>query len=305
MKNKRDLTVYIAIGVIIVSFALALYFFAKKPQRVATPKVDEGTKAIVFKDVHYSGEKKGEVEWQIKAKIARKFIDKPEVEMEAIEGQYKPKPDATVLFTGSKGRMDTDQERGSMTDVHIVYKDEYSLKTKYMDFDFKKGYTHTDAPVVIEGAKLSLNGIGLTANTNAQTINIDKNVTGFIESGKGRYNFESDRFSYHLKENIYILEGRVAMKGKDMDLHCDKLYVHSKDNEMERVDAIGRVTLASKGTIAKSDKSVYHFKDDKVLMTGSPKVTKDKVEMDGDSIAYSVSEGKFSVNRPKMRIEKQ
>jgi LPS export ABC transporter protein LptC/lipopolysaccharide transport protein LptA len=304
MKN-RDLTVYIAIAVIFLGCATAVYFFAKKPQRVAPPKISEGTKAIVFKDVHYSGEKKGTVDWEIKAKVARKFIDKPEVEMDAIEGRYTPKPDVVVLFTGSEGRMDTDEEKGNMKDVDIIYKDQYRLKTKYMDFDFKKGFTHTDAPVGIEGAKLNLNGTGLTANTNAQTIKIEKNVTGFIESGKGRYDFESDQFLYLLKENVYILEGRVVMKGKDMHLVCNKLYVVSKENEMERVDALGNVRLLSKGTLAKSEKAVYHFKDDTVTMTGGPKVVKDKVEMGGESIGYNVTEGKFSVNRPKVRIEKK
>ena len=190
MKN-RDLTVYVAIGVIIVGLGFALYFFVKKPHRPPPPKLAEGTKAIVFKDVFYSGEKKGSVDWEIKAKIARKFIDRPEVEMEVIEGRYKPKPDVVVLFNGSKGKMNTDEERGNMQDVDIIYKDEYRLKTKYMDFDFKKGYTHTDAPVTIEGSKLNLKGLGLTADTNAQTVRIDKDVTGFIESGKGHYDFES------------------------------------------------------------------------------------------------------------------
>jgi lipopolysaccharide transport protein LptA/LPS export ABC transporter protein LptC len=303
--KHRELTVYIAIAVIILSFATALYFFAKKPQKAPPPKLEEGTKAIVFKDVHYSGEKRGITDWEIKAKIARKYIDKPEVEMEVIEGRYMPKPDVIVLFTGSQGRMDTDEEKGSMKDVDIVYKEEYRLKTAYMDFDFKKGYTRTDAPVRVEGAKLNLDGIGLQADTNAQTVKIMKDVTGFIESSQGRYDFESNDFLYLLKENIYVLEGRVVMKGKDMHLTCDKLYVHSKDNETERVDAVGRVKLLSKGTLAKSDKAVYHFKDEKVTMTGSPKVVKDRVEMDGESVGYDVAAGKFSVNRPKMRIERK
>lgn len=301
--KKRDLTVYIAIGVIILSCVTALYFFAKKPQRVASPKLEDGTKTIVFKDVHYSGEKKGTVDWEIKAKIARKFVDKPEVEMEVIEGRYTPKPDVIVLFTGSKGRMDTDQEKGNMSEVDIVYNKEYRLQTKYMDFDFKKGFTVTDAPVKIDGPKLNLNGVGLRADTNARTIRIMSSVNGFIESAKGRYNFESDRFSYFLKDNSYILEGRVVMKGKDMHLVCDKLNVYSKENEMERVDAIGNVRLLSKGTLAKSEKAVYHFKDEVVTMTGSPNVTKDKVRMDGESIGYNLNEGKFSVHKPKMRIE--
>jgi lipopolysaccharide transport protein LptA/LPS export ABC transporter protein LptC len=304
MKN-RDLTVYIACSVILAGLALALYFFFNKPHRVAPPKVEEAAKAIVFKDVHYSGESKGTVDWEIKAKIARKYIDKPVVEMEVIEGQYKPKPDTTVFFNGSKGRMDTDQENGAMEDVVILYKNEYKLVTKYMDFDFKRGFTRTEAPVAIEGTKLDLKGIGLYADTNAQTIRIHKNVAGFIESAKGRYNFSSDRFFYSVKDSVYILENEVTMKGKDMDLVCDKLHLINKNDEVEKVDAVGNVRLASKGAIAKSDKAVYHFKDEKVVMTGAPQVTKDKIDMGGESIIYNVNAEKFSVNKPKMRIDRR
>jgi lipopolysaccharide transport protein LptA/LPS export ABC transporter protein LptC len=303
--KKRDLTVYIAFSVIIASFALALYFFAQKPHKAPPPKLDEGTKAVIFKDVHYSGESKGSVDWEIKAKVARKFIDTPEVQMEVIEGEYKPKPGVVVLFKGSKGRMDTDQEKGNMEDVDIVYKDEYRLKTKYMDFDFKVGITHTDAPVQIEGTKLNMTGIGLSADTNAQIVKIERDVKGFIMGSKGRYDFESEDFLYLLKENIYVLEKNVVMKGKDMNLFCDKLNLYSNEGEMENVEAIGSVKLLSKGTIAKSDKAVYHFKEDKVIMTGSPTVLKDKVNMAGESIVYDVSEGKFFVNKPKMRIDRR
>jgi LPS export ABC transporter protein LptC/lipopolysaccharide transport protein LptA len=303
--KKRDLTVYIAFSVIIASFGLALYFFTQKPHKAPPPKLDEGTKAVVFKDVHYSGESKGTVDWEIKAKVARKFIDKPEVQMEVIEGEYKPKPGVVVLFKGSKGRMDTDQEKGNMEDVDIVYKDEYRLRTKYMDFDFKVGFTHTDAPVTIEGSKLNMTGIGLTANTNAQIVKIERDVKGFIVGSKGRYDFESEDFVYLLKENTYVLERNVSMKGKDMQLFCDQLNLYSNESEMERVDAVGNVKLLSKGTIAKSDKAVYHFKEDKVIMTGSPTVLKDRLDMAGESIVYDVSEGKFYVNKPKMRIDRR
>lgn len=303
--KKRDLTVYIALSVIIAILAVALYFFAQKPHRAPPPKLDEGPKAVIFKDVLYSGESKGNVNWEIKAKIARKFIDKPEVQMEVIEGEYKPKPGVVVLFKGSKGEMDTDQETGNMQDVDIVYKDEYRLKTKYMNFNFKVGFTHTDAPVQIEGTKLNMTGIGLSADTNAQVVTIEKDVKGFIEGSKGRYDFQSDKFRYLLKENVYVLENTVTMKGKDMDLFCDQLYLYSNENEMERVDALGHVKLLSKGTIAKSDKAVYHFKEDRVIMTGSPTVLKDRVNMAGESIVYDVSGGTFTVNKPKMRIDRR
>ena len=302
MKN-RGIVVYIASGFIISSLLLALYFFLKKPEKIIFPILEEAKRVIVFKDVKYSGEKKGVTDWEIKAKIARKFIDKPVVLMEDLEGKYKPKEGATVFFKGTKGTMNTDEKKGIIEDVDIIY-NEYRLKSRFMDFDFKKGITSTSAPVDIKGSKLTLRGIGLAANTNEEIVRIEKDIVGFIETDKGRYKFESDKFVYLLKENRYILEGKVIMKGEDMNLLCDKLYIFSKGNDMERVDAMGKVRLISKGTIAKSEKAVYHFKDDKIVFTESPKIFKDNVEMGGEPIIYNPSNKKFSIDKPKMRLEK-
>jgi LPS export ABC transporter protein LptC/lipopolysaccharide transport protein LptA len=302
--KKRELIVYIALGFIGTSILLALYFFIRKPEKITSPILEKGKRVIVFKDVKYSGEKRGVIDWEIRAKTARKFIDKPVIELDEIEGQYKPKANVTVFFKGTKGIMDTEEEKGNVEDVDILYKDEYRLQSRFMEFDFKKGITSTSAPVDIKGSKLTLRGIGLTANTKEETVRLEKDVTGSVETDKGKFKFESDKFIYILKDNIYILDGKVIMKGEDMNLLCDKLYLFSKGNNLERIDAKGKVMLISKGTIAKSEKAVYDFKEDRVILTETPRILKDKVEMEGESIVYTLSNGRFSINRPKMRVEK-
>lgn len=302
--KDRKVIVYIASGFIIVSLLLAFYFFVKKPVRISIPVLDEEKKVIVFKDVKYSGEKKGTIDWEIIAKIARKYIDKPVIEMEDLEGKYMPKAGVVVSFRGTKGTMNTEEEKGTVENVDFIYKNSYKLKSRYMDFDFRKGLTYTNAPVDIQGTKLTLRGVGLTANTEEETVRIERDVTGYIETDKGKYRFESDRFTYTMKDNAYLLEGKVIMKGQDINLLCDKLYLLSKDNELERIDAKGKVRLISKGTIAKSEKAVYHFKEDKVVLTERPKIFRDNVEMEGESIVYNLSNRKFSINKPKMRMEK-
>ena len=168
----------------------------------------------------------------------------------------------------------------------------------------KNGITSTTAPVDIKGTKLTLMGIGLTADTGKETVRIEKDVTGYILTEKGRYRFESDSFTYFLKDSTYVLAGRVVMKGEDMNLLCDKLVVFSSNNEVDKVDATGKVRLISKGTIAKSEKAVYHFREDRIVLTERPKILKNNVEMEGESIMYSLSSGKFFINKPKTRIDK-
>ena len=302
--GNRKFVIYISLGFIIASFVLVLYFFIRKPEKIAPPVAEEGKKVIVFKDVKYSGEKKGVVDWTMQAKIARKYLDKPIIELEDLTGQYKPKDGVIVTFKGTKGSMDTDTENGSVENVDVLYKGEYQLKSAYMNFDFKSGITMTRAPIDITGEKLTMKGVGLTADTREETVRVERDVSGLIMTLKAKYRFETSRLTHYFKKNLYILDGKVIFKGEDIDLACEKLLIYTLDQDLERVEAYGKVKVISRGTIAKSEKAVYHFKEGKIVFTNSPRVLKENVEMKGESIVYTTGDGKISVNKPKIRLEK-
>ncbi len=303
--DRRTVTVYITSAFIIAIILLSGYFFIKKPERAASTAPEEAKKVVVFKDVKYSGEKKGVVDWEIRAKLVRKFIDRTMVELEGIEGEYKPNPNTTVFFKGVKGQMDTDKETGTVQDVEVFYKGDYHMKSSTMDFDFKKSTASTQAPVDLKGKKFELLGVGLHADTKEQVITVEKDVKGTVKDEKGNCKFSSDRFIYMLKDNTYVFEGRVVVKSDRMDMVSDKVYVYSDGDDIDRIDARGRVSILSKGTIAKSERAVYYFKDEKVVLKEEPKITRDKVEMRGETITYNLATDKFWVEKPKMRLEQR
>ena len=299
--ENRKIIIYVLIGCIASSLILALYFFVRKPNRVAPPVQSEQQKVIVFKEVKYSGEKKGTIDWEIRAKVARKYIDQPLIELETLTGQYKPKADTVVHFKGSAGSMDTDAEKGKVEGVEVLYKNEYTLKSDYMDFDFKKGTTNTKAAVNITGPELTMRGIGLAADTNRETITLQRDVSGTFHANKNKYRFQADMLTYYFKDDLYVLQGKVVFKGEDLTLICARLLLYSSDKELDRVEAYEKVNVISKGTIAKSEKAVYHFKQGKMMFTNSPQVTKDKMQMKGNSIQYS-KDGRIYVDKPRLRL---
>ncbi|HBA53624.1 MAG: LPS export ABC transporter periplasmic protein LptC [Syntrophorhabdus aromaticivorans] len=303
--KSRTTIVYMAAGFMALSLIAAAYFFLGKPEKPTHALPAEGKTVIVFKDVKYSGEKKGLVDWEIRAKIARKYIDKPAIEMEILEGEYKPKAGTIVLFKGSKGFMDTENEKGSVEDVDIIYNREYTLTTNYLDFDFKKGLTTTSAPVKIQGSKLMLTGVGLTADTKKETIRIEKDVSGFVVTQKGKYNFAANSFLYYLKDNLYVLDGKAMMKGEDLDVSCSRLSVFSDGEDIQKIDARGKVRLVSKGHVAKSEQAVYHFKQDKAVPTASPGTARGKTTATGEAIAHKSSNWKLAVGKPTVRMEQR
>lgn len=303
--NRRTTIVYVAAGFVAVILLSSLYFLVRKPERVAPAKLAEGTRVVVFKDVRYSGEKKGVIDWELKAKTARKFLDKPIMEMEEIDGIYKPKPDMTLRFTAEKGEMNQETERGHVEKVEVFYKNEYTVRTNRMEFDFKQSLASTTAPVDVKGTKMTLNGMGLTADTKGQVIRVEKDVTGTVETARGPFRFSSDVFTYQLKEQIYVFEGRVVVRGKDMDLMCDRMFVYSEDDQVKRIDAKGKVQLLSKGTVAKGGRAVYDFKDERVVLTESPTIVKGRIDLKGEPIVYNLATGTFLADRPRLRIEQQ
>jgi lipopolysaccharide transport protein LptA len=245
------------------------------------------------------------VNWEVRAKVVRKFIDKPTVEMEGIDGEYRPKPDTVVSFKGLKGEMDTVKETGTIQNVEVYYKGQYVIKSSSMDFDFQKSMAFTTAPVDLQGKNFTMMGVGLNADTKEQVITVERDVSGTIQEEKGRYKFSADRFTYLLKDSTYVFEGKVVVKGEKMDILCDKIYVSSKDDEPEKADATGKVRILSKGTIAKSERAVYYFRDEKAVLTEEPTITSGETEMSGETVTYDLKEDRFFVEKPKMRIEQQ
>ena len=300
---NRQRVVYITIAFIVGIILLSGYFFLQEPERATSNVKEEGKRVIVFKDIKYSGEKKGVVDWEIKAKIMRKFIDSTVVEMEGIKGLYRPNPGTVVTFTGSKGTMDTAKEVGSVQGVEVFYKGEYVIKSPSMEFNFQKSLAYTKAPVDLQGKKFTMKGIGLDANTKDQIITVDKDVSGNIQEEKGKYAFTANKFVYLLKDNTYIFEGDVVVKGEKMDMYCDRVQVLSQQDDIEKIDAVGNVKIVSKGTIAKSQRAVYYLREDRVVLTDHPRITRDKVDMTGDKIVYDLTSDKFSVDEPKMKME--
>ncbi len=301
---NRKIIIYFSFGFILASLIVAFYFFLSRPEKQAVPVAKDTKTAIVFKDVKYTGEKRGVVDWELTAKIARKYLDKPLIELENLKGLYKPKPDVSIEFTGTKGSMDTDKESGHVENVEVFYKGEYALKSPHMDFDFKQGVTTTKDVVDIRGEKIDMKGVGLLANTNEETLKILSDVAGTITTDKGRYNFQSDSLLYYFQVSTYVLEGKVMMTGKDLHLVCDIVHIYSIDNEVDRIEADGNVRVATKGTVAKSEKAVYHFKEGRIVFTQSPRVIKDNMEMKGVSVTYTTNDGKLFVEQPKIRVEK-
>jgi lipopolysaccharide transport protein LptA len=303
--------VYAASAFIAAIVLLSFYFFVKKPEQATSNGPGEVRKVMLFRDVKYSGERKGVVDWEVRAKLVRQNLDQGQkVEMEGIEGDYKPQAGDIVSFKGSKGVMDMEKESstplsGAIQDVEVYYKDDYVVKSSVMNFDFKQSLAFTEAPVDLKGKRVFMTGVGLNADTHAQVISIKRDVSGTVQTDRQKIRFSSDKFSYLVKENRYLFSGKVVMKGDGMNLLCNRVDILSDGEKIEKAEATGNVRILVKGAIAKSQRAVYYLKEEKVVLDREPYAVRDGMEMRGDTITYSLKDDKFFVDKPKMRIEQR
>ena len=103
--------------------------------------------------------------------------------------------------------MDQERRRGHVENVEVFYKGEYTVRTSRMEFDFKQSLASTTAPVDMKGKKMTLNGMGLTADTKEQVISVEKDVTGPWRP-KRADPVSSDVFIYQIKEQRMSLRAR-------------------------------------------------------------------------------------------------
>lgn len=303
---RRKLVVYLTGTFIAVILSLSIYFLTHKPYMPTITKPEDTQKMVLFKDVKYTGEHRGVVDWEVRAKIVRQNLDKMQVvELEGIEGEYKPQTGPVVFFKGAKGQMDREKEFATVDTVEVHYKGDYVIKSKTIDLDFRQSIASTKGPIDLAGKKGTMMGIGLVANMKDQVINLENDVSGTIVAEKQKIRFSSDRFAYFIKDNTYILEGRVVVKGDRMNMVCDKVRLMGSDQNIERADATGSVRFLYKGTIAKSERAVYYLKEERVVLDKQPKVIRDGMDLQGETIIYDLKADVSYVQKPKIRIEQQ
>ena len=84
---------------------------------------------------------------------------------------------------------------------------------------------------------------------------------------------------------------------------CTAMY--AKCEEIEKVDARGKVRMYSKGSIAKNEQSVYHFKDSKIASTAPPKAEKNRSGIAGKANPNKSTGGKAVAGESRKRQEKK
>jgi lipopolysaccharide export system protein LptA len=107
----------------------------------------------------------------------------------------------------------------------------------------------------------------------------------------------SDKVEAFWKENLVIFKGNVIARQKDMVIYADSLEVvtHEDGKGIERAIAGGNVKIQQGLRVANCQKAVFYNVDQKLVLTGDPKVSEGDNIVLGDEIIFDINKNRVEV----------
>lgn len=107
----------------------------------------------------------------------------------------------------------------------------------------------------------------------------------------------SDKVEAYWKENLIIFKGNVIARQKDIVIYADSLeaVIIEDGKGIERVIAGGNVKIQQGLRVANCQKAVFYNLDQKVVLTGDPKVSEGDNIVSGDEITFDIEKNRVEV----------
>ena len=107
----------------------------------------------------------------------------------------------------------------------------------------------------------------------------------------------SDRVETYSKENLIVFKGNVTARQKDMVIYADSIEAVTIENGkgIEKVIAGGNVKVQQGLRVASCQKAVFYNFDNKIILTGDPKVWEGDNMVSGDEIVFDIEKNRVDV----------
>jgi outer membrane protein assembly factor BamD len=107
----------------------------------------------------------------------------------------------------------------------------------------------------------------------------------------------SDKVEAYRKDNLIIFQGNVIARQKDIVIYADSLeaVIIEDGKGIERVTAGGDVKIQQGLRVANCQKAVFYNLDQKIVLTGDPKVSDGGNIVSGDEIIFDIEKNRVEV----------
>lgn len=107
----------------------------------------------------------------------------------------------------------------------------------------------------------------------------------------------SDKVEAYWKENLIIFKGNVVARQKDIVIYADSIeaVIIEDGKGIDRVTAGGNVKIQQGLRVANCQKAIFYNREQKVVLTGEPKVVEGDNIVSGDEIIFDLEKNRVDV----------
>ncbi|MDA8099220.1 MAG: lipopolysaccharide transport periplasmic protein LptA [Nitrospiraceae bacterium] len=114
----------------------------------------------------------------------------------------------------------------------------------------------------------------------------------------------SGRMEADKLDDTVVFRDNVVLKKEGITLNSDVLTVHYEQGArgVHDIEAQGNVVVRQEGRVALSSKAVYYSKEEKIVLTGEPRIVEKDNELRGEKITIFIREDRSLVESGKVRF---
>ena len=188
--------------------------------------------------------------------------------------------DQQMNLTAKTGTID--QASGNMhleRDVVITTQKGSQLTTDSLDWQREKDVVSTKDPVKIKDPKLTATGTGAVAHPNLKTAQMNEDITVTVNDAMDKAGekititcdgpLEIDQ----AKQQAFFNKNVVAyQKGRELKADRIEVYFDQTKNQIKQMICLGNVAITMGENTTYSEKAVYTAQDQKLILSGRPKL---------------------------------
>jgi LPS export ABC transporter protein LptC len=167
-------------------------------------------------------------------------------------------------------------------DVVVTTSEGSQLKTDSLQWEKEKNTVSTPDRAVITDKAMKADGIGLTANSELKTAQLERNVTVEMDTEASEKTGEPQQIVITcdgpmeldqannmaiLRENVIAVRGEETLKADVIEVYFDP-----ETRKIVTIVCTDNVSVQRGENISYSDKAIYNAADQKVIFVGRPKL---------------------------------
>jgi len=112
----------------------------------------------------------------------------------------------------------------------------------------------------------------------------------------------SDRMEADQLGSTVTFISDVTLKKETMTLTSDRLVVHydPPSKSVREIEAVGNVVVRKEGRVALANKAVYYSREEKIVLTGEPRIIENENQLGGDRITLFMRDDRSIVEGGKV-----